>query len=75
MLGRPSTESISNEVKADHSVSAIQEAMLEELSERVADTIQRNVQHLEMVLPILNISKQKKDDINALILTAKALVE
>ena len=75
MLGRPVTEFLSEEQKADASVVAIEAVLDEEITEDIIDLIERNIRHLELVLPTLNVPKQKKDDIKSLIVTAKALVE
>ena len=75
MLGKVTTPLLTEEQKADASVVAIEAVLDAELTEDTIDLIDRNVRHLEIVLPNLSVSKQKLDEINLLIATAKALVE
>jgi len=55
MLGRPVTEFISDEVKAEHSALAIAAALELEPSDERDDLIERNARHLQIVIDVLDI--------------------
>ena len=67
MLGRPSTDSISAEIKAEHSALAIAEALELDPSEQREDAIYRNARHLQIVIDALDISKAKRAEYQKLI--------
>jgi hypothetical protein len=69
MLGRPATDSISAEVKAEHSALAIAEALELEPSEQREDAIYRNAKHLQIVIDTLDISQAKRVEYQNLITT------
>lgn len=73
MLGRPVTEFISDEVKAEHSAQAITAALELEPSEERNDVIERNARHLQLVLPSLDITATKRKQYEKLV--ADNLVE
>ena len=73
MLGRPVTELISEEVKAEHSANAITAALQLDASEERDDVIYRNAKHLQIVLPSLDISATKRKQYEKLV--ADHLVE
>lgn len=73
MLGRPVTELISEEVKAEHSANAITAALELDPSEERDDIIERNARHLQIVLPSLDISATKRKQYEKLV--ADYLVE
>jgi hypothetical protein len=67
MLGRPVTEFISDEVKAEHSALAIAAALELEPSEEVLETIERNARHLQIVIDGLDITAAKRAEYQNLI--------
>jgi hypothetical protein len=69
MLGRPVTEFISDEVKAEHSALAIAAALELEPSEEVSQTIERNARHLQIVIDGLDITAAKRAEYQNLITT------
>ena len=73
MLGRPVTELITEEVKAEHSAQAIAAALELDPSEERDDIIERNARHLQIVLSSLDISATKRKQYEKLV--ADNLVE
>jgi hypothetical protein len=69
MLGRPTTELISDEVKAEHSALAIAAALELVPSDERDDLIERNARHLQIVIDKLDITAAKRAEYQNLITT------
>lgn len=67
MLGRPATELLSEETKAEHSALAIQAALELPAGDDRDDIIYRNAKHLQLVLPTLNVSATKRKQYEKLV--------
>jgi hypothetical protein len=75
MLGRPVTQIISEESKAQASLDALGALFaMEEKTEEVLEAIERNVVHLELVLPALSFPADKLTEIEETISAGRALL-